>query len=537
MLRRRLIPLLAALTLISCSQSKPAEFDIVIRGGTLYSGADRRPEVTDIGIVGDRITALGNLENAIASTRIDARGLAVAPGFIDIHSHALRENKKRSGIHLWPDAENLIRQGVTTVIGGPDGGSPLPIADDLAYLEQNPASVNFGTFVGQGSIRELIVGEVDRPATADEMQAMRAEVDKAMHDGAFGLSSGLIYAPGSFADTEEVIELARIAALHGGIYISHMRDEALGLLDSVQETIRIGEEAGLPAQITHFKAMGKPMWGKSGDAIALIDAAIARGVDVSIDQYPYAASSTGLSAVFPQWSLSGDVETRRERLRDPETRARVKADMIVKLRQERGGDDPERVQLAYCGWDESLNGKTVRDLLEEKNLETSVENAADVIMDLQLAGGCSAVYHAMSDQDVERIMRHPATMVSSDGGIEAPGPAVPHPRNYGSFARVLGLYVREQGVLPLHRAIHKMSMLPADRLGLVERGRIEVGAIADIAIFDPDTIIDKAVFAEPHQYAEGVHHVIVGGEVVLLDAVMTGKRPGRVLRFQGTAKP
>lgn len=522
-----------AVLLLGCSESPNTiqeSFDIVLVGGTVYNGLDEAPVVADVGIKGDRIVAIDNLKARPAELILDVTGLVVAPGFVDIHSHAIRPEADRSGIYLWPDAENLIRQGVTSVIGGPDGFSPLPISEDFKKLSANPASVNYGTFVGHTTIRKLIVGEDDRPATDAELQQMRDEVDKAMQSGAFGLSSGLIYAPGSFAPAEEVIELAKVAAAYNGIYISHMRNEALGVLDSIKETIRIGEEARLPAQITHHKVMGAPMWGSSTQTLALIDAAIARGVDVSSDQYPYPASSTGLRAVFPRWSLSGSRQTRLARLRDPETRARVKEGIVFALINERGGNDPANVALANCGWDPTLNGLNLAEVLLQRELPVSIENAAELVMDFEEAGGCICVYHAMSMEDVERIMQHPKTMIASDGGVMAPGNLRPHPRNYGTNAKVLGHYVRERGWLSLRTAINKMTRMPADRINLSDRGRLEVGTMADIVVFDADEIIDKATFEDPHQYADGVHHVFVNGHAVLLNKKMTGSRPGRVLK-------
>ena len=514
------------------TDESPGEvLSVILERGDVYSGEDAAPVVADVGISGDRIVAIGDLNALQANIRLDVSGLAVVPGFIDIHSHAIRDDFE-DGIFRWPDAENQIRQGVTTVIGGPDGGSPLPISGTLNALEERPASVNFATFVGHGSIRGLIIGEDDRPPTDEELEAMRGEVSKAMEQGAFGLSSGLIYPPGRFASTEEVIELAKVAARYDGIYISHMREEGLDLLKSVAETIRIGEEGGLPTQLTHHKVVGAPMWGKSVDTLRMVDEARARGVDVSIDQYPYTASSTGLTILFPGWSLDGGREALLQRLADPEQRPRVRDDIVYRIETDRGGDDPANVVLANCPHDTTLNGMNLTEVLRQQERLVSKQNAAELLMDLVTAGNCGAVFHAINEEDVRRIMRHPVTMPASDGGIEGPSERVPHPRNYGTFARVLGHYVREQDVMPFHTAIHKISRLPADRIGLSDRGRIEVGAIADIAVLDPETVIDKATFAEPHQYAEGAHHVFVSGEGVLLHGKMTGARPGKVLRSQ-----
>ena len=527
-----LVSVAAFLTFTACTSDsgpEPEALDILLKGGVVYDGSDAPGQIADVGISADRIVAVGNLSGRVADLTLDVSGLAVVPGFVDIHSHAVRDDPT-DGIFRWPDAENLIRQGVTTVVGGPDGGSPLPITDTFDALEQSPASVNFATFVGHGSIRALIVGEDDRPPSDDELDAMRAAVQEAMEAGAYGLSSGLIYAPGRFATTEEVIELAKVAAKYDGIYISHMREEGLDLLKSVAETIRIGEEGGLPTQLTHHKVVGAPMWGKSTDTLAMVDAAIERGVDVSIDQYPYTASSTSLTILFPGWSLAGGRDALLERMSDPETRARLRDDIVYRIETDRGGDDPANVQLANCPHDTSVNGLNLAEVLRLQEREVSHENAAELLMDLVSAGNCAAVFHAIDEEDVKRILAHPVTMPSSDGGVEGPSERVPHPRNYGTFARVLSRYVRELEVIPFHTAIHKMARLPADRIGLSEHGRIAEGAIADIAVLDPDTVLDKSEFGNPHQYAEGVHHVIVAGEPVLLEMQMTGARPGRLLR-------
>jgi len=498
-------------------------FSVILENGMVYDGSGVEGFVADVGIRGDRIEAIGDLSARRAGRRIDVDGMAVVPGFIDIHSHATR------GVFRWPDAENYIRQGVTTAIGGPDGGSPLPIGEYLGRLESTPASVNFGTFVGHGTIRGSVLGNENRAPTEAEMSTMKAVVAASMEEGAFGLSSGLKYVPGAYATTEEVIELARVAGEYGGIYISHMREEGLELLKSVEETIRIGEEGGLPTQLTHHKAIGANMWGQSVASLALVDAARSRGVDVSIDQYPYTASSTSLSVLFPPWSLEGDENDQLERLQDPAQRERIREAVLYNLIHDRGGNDPANIVVAQCDWDPSLNGMNLAEILESRGEPLTAEAAADLSLELQEQGGFSGIFHAMNEEDVVRIMQHPMTMIASDGGIYKKNDSVPHPRNYGAFARVLGRYSRDQGVLTFTEAIRKMTRLPADRIGLTERGRIEIGALADIAVLNPASVRDAATFKDPHQYAEGIHHVLVSGVFVLLEREMTGNRPGRVL--------
>lgn len=525
---------LAALLLAACGDDVDSTADVapltLLQGGTVYSGENAEPVVADVWLQGDQIIGVGRMTGVEARRVIDVSGLAVTPGFIDLHSHAVRESPVRSGLFRWPDAENLIRQGVTSVIGGPDGWSPLPLEEAFLEFAEQGAAVNYGSMVGHGAVRTRVMGLGDRPPTDAELEGMRQEVDLAMREGAFGLSTGLVYVPGSFAETGEIIALATVAARHGGIYISHMRNEALQVLDSVRELIDIAAAAGLPAQITHAKAMGTAMQGRSTELLALVDDAVARGLDITLDQYPYAAGSTGLTVQFPRWSRDGGNEELAKRLGDPGMRARIHETLVYELTEVRGRNDPANVQLAYCSFDHSLDGLNLAELLERRGREVTIANAATLIIELQEAGGCQAIYHAMHPGDVATILRHPRTMIAADGGIEVPGNGHPHPRNYGTFARVLGHYVRDQKALPLHEAIHKMTRMPADRIGLTNRGRIETGAIADIVVFDPDAVIDRATFDDPHRYAEGVHHVFVAGEAVLLQGAPTGARPGRILR-------
>jgi N-acyl-D-amino-acid deacylase len=540
---RLTLPALALAALTACSNDSatpdapdappPEPFDVLLTGGTLYSGEDALPVTGDIGLRGNRIVALGGDLSAHPATLVrDVSGLAVMPGFIDIHSHAVGSDLS-DGLYRWPDAENLVRQGVTLVVGGQDGDSPLPIQSSFTALEAADIAIHYATMVGHGSIRALVVGEQDRPATEEELERMREQVRLAMEAGAFGLSSGLIYAPGRFAPTEEVIALAQVAGEHDGIYISHMREEGLQLLESVAETIRIGEEGGLPTQITHHKVVGAPMWGKSVETLRMVDEAIARGVDVSIDQYPYTASATSLTILFPGWSLDGGRDALLARMEDTAQRARLKADIVYNIEVDRGGNDPANVGLSNCPHDNTINGLNLSEVLRLQERSVSKDNAADLLMELVAAGNCDAVFHAIHEDDVRNIMRHPRTMIASDGGVEAPTDRVPHPRSYGTFARFLGHYARDEGVVPVHTAIHKMTQWPADRLGLEDRGRLQVGAMADIAVLELAAVRDLSTFEEPHQYAQGAAHVFVAGEAVLLDGDMTTARPGMIVRSTG----
>jgi N-acyl-D-amino-acid deacylase len=448
----------------------------------------------------------------------------IAPGFIDIHSHA------RRGIFDVPTADNYVRQGVTTLIEGPDGSSPILLKPFLEKVAATHVTPNFGTFFGQGSVREAVIGTANRTATLEEIEKMRALVRQGMRDGAFGLSSGLFYVPGTFTPTDEVIELAKVAGAMGGIYISHMRDETSKVVDSVRETIEIGEKGGLPTQVTHHKVIGKANWGKSVETLRLIDDARARGVDATIDQYPYTASSTSIqAALMPAWALEGGTEQTILRLRDAGKRADIRAETIRILQEERGGGDPDNVQLSRCDWDHSLDGKRLGEVTKARGLEPTLRNAAETALWIVERGGCQGIFHAMDEDDLQRILRHPATMIASDGEVVVFGRANPHPRSYGTWARVLGRYVRELKVVSLEDAVRKMSALPAQRLGLADRGVLREGMKADVAVFDPAVVRDRATFEQPHQYAEGFSLVVINGAVAFENGAMTAARPGRIL--------
>ena len=527
-MRKLVIFCIAAILIIVAFAQRPtaqnAPYDLLLRNGRIVDGSGSLWYRADIAIRDDKIVRIAPSITEPAKRIIDVSGQVIAPGFIDIHTHA------RRGIFDVPTADNYIRQGVTTVMEGPDGSSPIPLAPFLAKLEGLKKSINIGSFIGQGSVRSAVIGDVNRKPTREELDKMRALVEQGMKDGAFGLSTGLFYVPGTFTPTEEVIELARVAARFGGIHESHMRDEASSVVESVKETIAIGEQGGLPTHVSHHKIIGVGNWGRSVDTLRLIDEARVRGVDVTIDQYPYTASSTGIqAALFPAWAQEGGREQVLKRLKDPSLRAKIKTESVRLIRNERGGGDPKNVVIARCEWDTSLAGKSLADVARLRGMDPTIENAAEAALWLVEQGGCQGIFHAISEEDLERILRHPATMIGSDGEIPIFGKANPHPRSYGTFARVLAVYVREKKTITLEEAVRKMSGFPAQRLGLLDRGLLRPGMKADIAGFDPAKVRDMATFDKPHAYAEGFSFVIVNGQIVFEGGAMTAARPGRVL--------
>lgn len=502
-------------------------YDIIIQGGRVIDGTGTPWYNADVAINGDRIVKIGNLGNANAARVIDAAGLVVSPGFIDPHTHAMR------GIFDVPNAESMLLQGVTTLTEGNDGSSPYPIDEHYASIEDLRISPNWAVFVGQGTIRQRVIGSEDRDATPAELEQMKSMVAESMEQGALGISTGLFYVPGSFTPTEEVVELSKVAASYGGIYISHMREEAAQLVQSVEETIQIGEQAGIPVQMTHHKVIGVENWGASIESLRLVDEARARGVDITIDQYPYTASQTGITALIPQWAQEGGRDQMLARINSPETRQTIKNEVVAKILYDRGGGDPKNVFISRNSWAPEMAGKNLAELTIEAGMEPTPENAADVVFDIVRGGGATAVYHAIGPDDVDRIMQHPATAIGSDGPVGIFGEGSPHPRQYGTFARVLGYYARERGIITLEEAVKKMSSQSARRLSIHDRGLISEGYFADVAVFDADEIIDKATFEDPHQYAVGMKYVLVNGEIVVENGTHTGRRPGRILHGPG----
>ena len=389
---------------------------------------------------------------------------------------------------------------------------------------------NVGFYAGHTWTRKQVLGLENRAPTETELEEMRGYVEESMQQGALGFTTGLLYVPANFAAPEEVIELAKVAARFGGSYVTHMRNEATGLLDSVRETIRVAKEAGLPAQINHHKAAGVTQWGWSEKSLALIDSARAEGIDIVHDLYPYTASSTGSSILFPQWALAGGSEAFAARIADPEQRRQIETEMVDIFTNDRTGGDLRRIQFRVLPSDESYNGKRLADYAADRGLPNDLETGIQLAIELQLQGGFSAIYHAMDEGDVIRILTHPLSMIETDGDPVSYGVGYPHPRSYGAFPRILARYVRELGVLTLEEAVRKMTSMAADRIGHGQRGRIEEGAYADLVVFDPNTIQDQATYADPHRYPTGIDHVVVNGKVVIRAGALTGERPGQWLK-------
>lgn len=512
--------------ILSCSTSPPLvpTYDLLILNGTIVDGSGEAAYDADIAIRGDKIAKIGDLSAENAARVIDASGSMVSPGFVDLHNHADRNIKASPGI------ENYLHQGVTTILTGNCGNSPVDLAEYFQSLEESGVGLNVGILIGHNAVRRAVMANEDRAPSEREQASMDALVKAAMDEGAFGMSTGLIYLPGTYSETDEVVSLARVVAAEGGIYASHIRNEFDLIVDAINEAITIGREAQLPVHVSHFKVADNTMWGDSTITLGLVESARAEGLDVTVDQYPYTAGSTGLVNVLPSWARAGSKEDFQARLDDPETRARIKADTIDKLNGARAAGDLSRITVASFPNHPEYAGKTMAEVTVMNGREPTIENGAEVAMEILYNGGGSAIYHMMVEEDVRRIMRAPFTSIASDGSAVPYGKNVPHLRNYGTFPRVLGKYVRDEGVLSLEEAVHKMSGMPASRIGLKTRGVLAEGMTADINIFDLDAVADNEDWANPHQYARGFSHVIVGGVAVIDAGERTDVFPGKVLK-------
>jgi dihydroorotase/N-acyl-D-amino-acid deacylase len=520
-----LVALLAAASLSTAPlAAQPAErYDLLIAGGQVVDGTGAPARRLDVAIRGDRIVAMAaSLPRANAARVIDATGRTVSPGFIDLHAHL-------EPLLQLPLMESALRQGVTFALGGPDGGSPLPLGPYMDSVRATGVGINVGYQVGHNDVRRAVMNMDARAPTAAELARMQRLVAEAMGQGAFGLSTGLLYLPGTYSNVDEVVALAQVASDSGGIYTSHLRKEGIGLLDGVAEALEIGRRARIPVLLTHHKAVGQQMWGQSVRTLAMVDSARAAGTDVMLDQYPYTATHTGIGVLVPSWAMAGGNAEFRKRVADPALKDSILRGIVFNILNDRGGGDLARVQFSRVSWDRTLEGKTLGDWADRRQLPRTPANGAALVLEAMLNGGGNAIYHVLDEGDVKRIMAHPMTMVASDGRLSQPGDGHPHPRAYGTFPRVLGEYVRAQGVLSLPQAVHKMTQMPAERLGLRDRGVLRVGAVADVVVFDAATVKDASTFTEPHQYPVGIEHVLVNGELAVDGGKATGVRAGRVI--------
>jgi len=529
-------------------QAAPS-FDVVIRGGSILDGTGGPAWKADLGLAGDTIVGLGEIAAEQGRLVVDATGLHVAPGFIDIHSHS------DDAILRYPTADSRTRQGITTEVTGNCGFSIAPleglgaqerradlledygieatwtgVASYLRALEELRMSVNQALLLGQGVLRENAIGPADRALTPEELGQVVRSVEVGMDEGAFGLSTGLEYTPGIFTPTDEIVALARVVGRRGGLYASHIRNEETALLAAIDEAIEIGRRSGARVEISHLKAAGTPNWGKQRAALALIEAARHGGVQVLADAYPYTAYSTGLSILLPAWAREGGREALAGRLADPEARSRIRSELKKRVKEDPGDFDLIVISRVRSEENRPLIGKNVRQIAEG----WGVEPADAALRLLAEEGSVGFIGHGMSAENVETVLAHPLVMIGSDGSSMAPeGPAAktrPHPRSYGTCPRVLGHYCRERGLFDLPTAVKKMTSMPADQVGIRDRGRIARGKKADLVVFDAGTVKDGATFENPHRYPTGIQHVLVNGELVVDGGSHTGRRPGRVLR-------
>lgn len=519
---RSILLALVLLLLPSTPVEGQTSFDVIIRNGRVFDGTGNPWFLADVGLRGGYVAAVGDLSGETAPVDLDATGLFVAPGFIDTHTHAGGGLATPELSHARP----LLAQGQTTILANPDGRSPLDLAAQREALLQDGLGVNVGQMVGHGSLRQAVLGMEDRFATDGELEQMKTLLRAGMEEGAWGFSAGPFYTPGSYSDTREHVELAKVAAEYGVPYQSHVRDESdytVGVIAAVEEIITVSRESGVPAVFTHAKVLGPRVWGFSQAIVHRIERAREEGLEIYADQYPYPASATGLSAaLLPRWSQVGGQDSLRARLQDPEVLARIKTEMVENL-DRRGGAD--RIQFRRFGQDPSIEGRLLSDVAAERGLDP-IDQAVEFFQ----VGSPTIVSFNMHEKDIATFMAQPWTMTSSDGDLVTWGEGVPHPRCYGSFPRKIRHYVEEEGVIDLPFAIRSMTSLPAQVYRIPDRGLLQVGMAADVVVFDLDAVRDKATFTEPHQLSEGMVHVFVNGQAAIQGGEFTGAMAGEVLR-------
>jgi N-acyl-D-amino-acid deacylase len=502
------------------------QYDVLILNGKIIDGTGNSWFYGDIAIKKGKIAYMGKTNNATATKIIDAKGLTVAPGFIDVHAHI------EGGIFENPTADNYIYDGVTTVVTGNCGGSADDLKSFFWRIDSMKTSINIASLVGHNTVRRQAMGLDNRLATGDEQKKMEELVAQAMKDGAVGLSTGLIYLPGMYSNTDEVIGLAKSAATYHGVYASHIRNEENGVKDAINEAINIGKNANIPVQISHFKVSGPANWGKSKETLPLIEAARKEGYDVTIDQYPYAASSTNLGIRLPDWALAGGQDSLKKRINDAAMHQQIIKEML-EMQKKYKYKSYSYAFVASHRADTTLNGKNISEINKLKGRKSKMKYEAETILDMLLAGGAQMVYHSMNEDDVRYFMRYPFNMIGADAGVPVPGRGMPHPRAYGTNARVLAKYVRDEKLVSLEEMIRRMTSLAAQKFQLKDRGLLKEGMAADIVIFDFNEVIDKATFEQPHQYSAGFHYVLVNGQLVIEQGKHNGIKSGMTLKGPG----
>jgi N-acyl-D-amino-acid deacylase len=521
----KLLVLITALCAVN-SVSAQTNADILIKNGRILDGTGNSWRYGDVAVKDGKIFKIGNLTNFSASKIIDAHGMIVCPGFIDVHTHIEGEELKT------PTADNFIHDGVTTVITGNCGASNTDIKKYLQRIDSIKLSINVASLIGHNDVRKAVMGTANRKATEDELKKMEVIVEEAMKTGAVGFSTGLIYVPGTYSNTDEVVRLAKVASRYKGVYASHMRDEGDSVVQAINEAIYIGKEAGMPVEISHFKLSGQQNWGRSKETVPMITKAREEGIDVTIDQYPYTASSTSLSTLLPDEILSDGQDSINARLSRPEVRKYVRDYMLAKLKKRKLKHFSFPV-VAFYRTDTSFNGKSIEEVNLLMHRKHKAKYETETVMDMMQKGGASMVFHGMSDEDVERIMKYPFNMFASDASIRVWGQGAPHPRGYGTNARVLSEYVRDKKIISLEEAIRRMTSLPAQKFGLKDRGLLREGFAADILIFDDKQVQDLSTYDKPHAFSKGFQYVIVNGEIEVENEKHLGIRSGRALYGAG----
>ena len=517
-MRLLIIPLLLCCAFLQAQTS----YDIVIKNGRIIDGSGNNWYYGDVAIKDGKIVKLGKITGGSVGTTIDARGLVVAPGFIDVHTHIEGDEKQE------PEAKSFIYDGVTTVVAGNCGASNVGVGKYLRWIDSLRLSVNVATLIGHNDVRKVVMGRANRDATAAELQQMEQLVAVAMQEGAVGMSTGLIYIPGTYTKTPEIVSLAKVVARYGGLYASHMRDEGDSVTQAIEEALLIGREAGLPVQLSHFKVSGQHNWGRSKETLAMVKAARDQGIEVTIDQYPYTASSTGISTLLPDAVLADGQDSIKARLQRPDVRKQVTDHILIRLKKRKLKHLSYAV-VAYHAADTSFNGKSIEAINLQLGRKHNAKAEAETVMDIMINGGASAVFHGMSENDVQYIMQYPFNMFASDASIRVFNAGMPHPRGYGTNARVLGNYVRTLKVLSLEEAIRRMTSLPAQKFMLHDRGLLKEGMAADIVVFDADKVTDVSTFTRPHAYSAGFKYVLVNGRLTVDNGVHNGTRAGASL--------